>query len=232
MEEAEFDRFADEYESMHARNVAISGESPDFFAEYKVRDLAGLLRARAHDELSIVDFGAGIGSSVPHFRRHLPRAHVTCLDVSHKSLALGRQRHGDAARFEHFDGASIPCDDASVDVVFAACVFHHIESDQHVPLLREFRRVLRAQGLAVVFEHNPLNPLTRRAVDTCPFDENAVLIRASEMVDRFRRAGFSQPQRRFRIFFPHALRWLRRLEPSMVGIPVGAQYYVVGTGSQ
>src|SRR4051812_41527839 len=40
MEEAEFDRFADEYETQHRKNIAVTGESPDFFAEYKIRQLA------------------------------------------------------------------------------------------------------------------------------------------------------------------------------------------------
>ena len=42
----------------------------------------------------------------------------------------------------------------------------------------ELKRVLRAGGACVIFEHNPLNPLTVQAVNTCPFDENAVLIKA------------------------------------------------------
>ncbi|MBB5503094.1 hypothetical protein [Paraburkholderia sp. MM5384-R2] len=41
MGKAEFDSFADEYLSLHARNIAASGEAPEFFAEYKIRDIAG-----------------------------------------------------------------------------------------------------------------------------------------------------------------------------------------------
>ncbi|WP_429292339.1 hypothetical protein [Paraburkholderia sp. CI3] len=40
MDKAEFDSFADEYLSLHARNIAASGEGPEFFAEYKIRDIA------------------------------------------------------------------------------------------------------------------------------------------------------------------------------------------------
>ena len=40
MEEKEFDKFADEYYNIHSRNIAASGESPDFFAEYKIKDVA------------------------------------------------------------------------------------------------------------------------------------------------------------------------------------------------
>ena len=34
MKKAEFDKFADEYYELHSANIRLSGESPDFFAEY------------------------------------------------------------------------------------------------------------------------------------------------------------------------------------------------------
>jgi SAM-dependent methyltransferase len=111
-------------------------------------------------------------------------------------------------------------------VALASCVFHHIPETEHVALLAEIRRVLRPRGLLFVFEHNPLNPLTRRAVDTCPFDENAVLIRAPKMRGRMLDAAFADARINYRIFFPHALRALRGLEPSLTWLPLGAQYYV------
>jgi hypothetical protein len=40
MKQAEFDRFADEYENRHRRNIAVTGENPEFFAEYKISQLA------------------------------------------------------------------------------------------------------------------------------------------------------------------------------------------------
>jgi hypothetical protein len=78
-----------------------------------------------------------------------------------------------------------------------------------------------------VFEHNPLNPLTRHAVNTCPFDENAHLIRAPVMRRRALDAGFDRAEVKYRIFFPHALRGLRPLESKLTWLPLGAQYYVL-----
>jgi hypothetical protein len=49
MDEAEFDKFADEYRSMHAANIRLSGEDPEYFAEYKIADIAAELgRAGIH----------------------------------------------------------------------------------------------------------------------------------------------------------------------------------------
>ena len=178
-----------------------------------------------------LDFGAGVGYSVPFFARHLPAARVTCLDVSRKSLDVGAAQHGSAAEFAHFDGRTIPYEDGTFDVALASCVFHHIPHDEHVALLAEIRRVLDPRGRLFVFEHNPLNPLTRHAVNTCEFDEHAQLVLAPTMRRRVRDAGFATADVRYRIFFPHALRRLRPLEASMTWLPLGAQYYVVARKS-
>jgi ubiquinone/menaquinone biosynthesis C-methylase UbiE len=230
MHEAEFDKFASEYRTIHAANIKLSGEDPEYFAEYKIIDIVAELvsvHGVAPQRPTVLDFGAGVGYSVPFLRRHLPDSSITCLDVSKKSLEIGAAKHGSDARFTHFDGARIPYADDSFDVGLASCVFHHIPHAAHVALLAELKRVLKPNGLLFVFEHNPLNPLTRHAVNTCAFDENADLIFAPTMRGRVRAAGFAAARIKYRIFFPHALRHLRPLEQQLTWLPFGAQYYVV-----
>lgn len=231
MDEVEFDKFADEYRAMHAANIRLSGEDPEYFAEYKIVDIAAELARAEIAPRKVLDFGAGVGYSVPFFARHLPAARVTCLDVSRKSLDVGAAQHGGAAEFAHFDGRKIPFEDGTFDAALASCVFHHIPHDEHVALLGEIRRVLRPGGRLFVFEHNPLNPLTLHAVNTCEFDEHAKLMRAPTMRRRIRAAGYVDAAVRYRIFFPHALRGMRPLEAKLTWLPLGAQYYVVGRKS-
>jgi SAM-dependent methyltransferase len=228
MEEAEFDRFAEEYRQIHSANIRLSGESPDYFAEYKIVDVVNMLTTsgKGISDQTILDFGAGVGTSVPHFRKHLPGCRITCLDVSRKSLEFGESRNAGLADFVHFDGVSVPFPDEHFDLVFVACVFHHIAHSEHTDILRELHRVLRPSGALVVFEHNPFNPLTVRAVNTCPFDDNAVLLKPRRFIDSVRGAGFQEPKVAFRIFFPHALSSLRWMEPWMKWLPLGAQYSV------
>lgn len=226
MDKAEFDRFADEYDALHARNIAASGETPDFFAEYKIRDIAAELDRRRLGCDSILDFGAGVGNSIPWVRKHLPAARLTCVDVSARSLEVAQQRFGGSEQFVHFDGRVLPFDTPRFDLAYAMCVFHHIPHDEHVRLLGEIRRVLRPDGILAVFEHNPYNPLTVNAVNTCAFDVNARLIRARNMRRACRDAGFERVDVRYRIFFPHALAALRPMERYMTAIPLGAQYAV------
>lgn len=226
MDEAEFDRFAEEYRAMHARNIRASGETPEFFAAYKIADMADRCRALGRVPRTLLDFGGGTGSSLPHLRERFPAATITLADVSRRSLDIARSRDVAGVTCLHFDGAALPLPDASQDGALAACVFHHIPASEHVPLLREIRRVLAPGAPLWVFEHNPLNPLTRHAVATCPFDENAVLIRAGRLRARLRAAGFGRTRVAYRIFFPHALRGLRPLEPWLRRLPLGAQYHV------
>ena len=227
MDESEFDRFADEYRTLHASNIRASGEAPEFFAEYKVSDVAKAIQPMGSTQsIRILDFGSGIGSSLPYFRRYFPAARVTCLDVSKRSLALGRVRFGADADFVHFDGRTIPYDSGHFDVAFAACVFHHIPQTMHAHLLSEMLRVLRRPGHLFVFEHNPRNPLTVRAVAECPFDENAELIPATVLARRLQDISNCDVNVRYRIFFPGFARAFRPLERYLTWCPLGAQYYV------
>ena len=227
MNSSEFDKFAQEYAALHSANIAVSGESPEYFAEYKIRELRELCASL--DMLSssgrILDFGAGVGASVAYFKRYFPMASLTCVDVSLASLKISSDRSDDQTGFVVFDGERLPFADGCFDCAFSACVFHHIEPARHVALLSELRRVLRPGGLIMIFEHNPLNPLTVHAVRTCPFDENAVLLRAGTLKQRLSAAGFHRSVVRYRVFFPRILRRLRPLEKWMKWLPLGAQYY-------
>lgn len=231
MHKAEFDKFADEYQDLHQKNIRLSGESTDFFAEYKIRDVFELFanQTQNHPPQQILDFGAGIGTSLPHFLRFFHDASLTCLDVSEKSLEVGRSRFPGLADFQSFDGKCIPFPDNTFDLAFAACVFHHIPHSAHFGLLREWLRVIKPGGTAVIFEHNPLNPLTVNAVNTCPFDVNAELIRGTLLRKEMQRAGFQNVGLRYRLFVPGALRALRPLERWLYWCPLGAQYFVHAT---
>jgi len=222
----EFDKFADEYYSKHADNIRITGEMPEYFARYKVADLVRMHPNLTAKSTFILDFGAGVGSSVPFLLEFFPNALLSCVDVSPRSLEIGQKRFPTAAKFKLFDGYHLPYDSRAFDLVFAACVFHHIPKNRHADILAEILRVLKPGGLFAVYEHNPLNPLTRRAVRTCAFDENVALIRVGRLTAAIKAAGFVSIKRAFRLFFPRALRFLRPLEPHLGWCPLGAQYVV------
>jgi SAM-dependent methyltransferase len=224
---AEFDAYVDEYDAQHAQSVRLSGEDPEFFAEYKAVEAARVMAAVGLRPERIMDFGAGRGNCVAHLQRAFPDAALTALDVSSRSLTHCAARAIRPLETVCYDGQSLPFENASFDLVFTACVFHHIPAEDHIRLLAEIRRTLTPKGRFILFEHNPWNPLTRHAVATCPFDANAVLISAPEMRRRLRAAGFADVALRWTLFFPAFLAPLRPLERALGWLPLGAQYCLV-----
>ena len=228
MKVAEFDKFAEEYLATHKTNLAVTGESPDYFARYKIVEVARRLRALGLAPKRVLDFGCGIGNSAPHLREAFPDAAITAVDVSEKSLAVARARFPGSAEFVAYDpNGAPPAPAQGYDLIFSACVFHHIEPAEHVGIFRRLRERLASGGAMAIFEHNPVNPVSRYIVATCPFDENAVLIPAAELARRQREAGFAKVGVTYTGFFPGPLRTLRPLEPLMGRLPVGAQYYTL-----
>jgi hypothetical protein len=65
MDVAEFDQFVDEYHNLHQENIRITGETPEYFAEYKIRDLRRVVNSFGVNSENILDFGMGIGNSTP-----------------------------------------------------------------------------------------------------------------------------------------------------------------------
>ncbi|MFD0850352.1 class I SAM-dependent methyltransferase [Sphingosinicella xenopeptidilytica] len=223
MTEAEFDVHADTYRRQHADSVRLAGEDLDYFAAYKIEHVASVLARAGQSPRTILDFGAGIGNSYTPLRQTFPDNRIVSLDVSEGSLSVCRKLHPDAETCL-YDGRKLPFDDGTFDLAFTACVFHHIDASEHIGLLGEIRRVLRTGGRFFLFEHNPLNPLTRHAVRTCPFDEHAVLIAGREMMRRTSAAGFSTSRLQYQLFFPGPLAALRPLENALRWLPLGAQY--------
>lgn len=227
MDAAEFDKFADEYRSAHAKNLRCTGEGPEYFSRYKIEAIRKRWNREGRSEpKAILDFGAGVGSSIPFLAKQFPAAVLTALDVSARSLEIAERRNPGLARFVLHSGDNhFPPTLGRFDLIFTACVFHHIPALEHVGLFTQLRALLAPNGVMVTFEHNPINPVTRYIVATCPFDENAVLIPAPLLVERQRKAGFSRIDITYAGFFPGPLRVLRPLERFMTSIPIGAQYY-------
>lgn len=226
---AEFDRYAGSYKSLHEKSVLFSGEGLDYFAKYKIEDVYGIARKRKiKDNISILDYGAGTGASVPYWRQFFGNADLVSADVSSESLAKLSEIYP-GCKTLLLEPGKIPAPDDSFDIIFAACVFHHIDHANHIAVMKEIARVLKKGGIFIIFEHNPLNPLTLYAVNRCEFDINAKLLNFWQTRKRMRLAGLRKSITRFRIFFPGHLSFLRPLEKYMTWIPFGGQYYVCGT---
>ena len=228
MDVAEFDKFADEYHNLHQENIRITGENPEYFAEYKIRDLSRVEQIVGGEVKNILDFGTGVGSSIPFLAQYFPGTSLFGTDVSENSLTIARKRFPGLGEFSLFDGNMLPYSEGQFDLALATCVFHHIPANEHIKLIQEVTRTLRRGGVFMIYEHNPINPMTLHAVNTCSFDENAVLLKRCQVRNVLREAGMEVVMQEYRVFFPAILKLFRPLEKCLRWFPLGAQYFVVG----
>lgn len=222
-----FDDYADAYDQHHAKSVRFSGDPVTYFAEYKVARLAHELPEMVDSSIKILDFGGGVGNSLPFFLKYFPQSSVTICDTSEASLSRAKLKG--TVDTLHINGDILPVADGEFDVVFSAGVFHHIPPQSHENWLKEICRVTKKQGVFFLFDHNPNNPLTLKAVKDCEFDEDAVLVKASKLRSIFQVSGFEGVTVKYTLFFPQFLKVFRPLEKYLSWLPIGGQYFVSGT---
>ena len=222
---SEFDRVGDRYEELVDRSIAFSGRAHSFFLEAKARALLDVIARRVAlpGDVRALDVGCGNGS-LHAFLEAL--GSLDGIDPSEALIAEARERHP-GVPYAVADGTQLPFGDGAFDVAFTVCVLHHIEAARRSKFARELVRVTRRGGLVVVFEHNPLNPLTRLAVSRCTFDEDSVLLGRRETRRLLRAAGARPVEQRYSLFFPWGGRPFAAAERALAAIPFGAQYYVV-----
>lgn len=221
---AEFDPYADRYEELVQDSIAFSGLDQSFFLAARARHLVDVTRRLVGDPATVraLDVGCGGGLNHPHLRK---LGRLEGIDISEPMIETARQRNPDV-EYHVGDGTRLPFEDAAFDLAFTACVLHHVPFDERDTFARELGRVTRTGGLVVVFEHNPLNPLTRLAVHRCAFDEDAVLLGRREARRRLGDAGLRPEEDRYILFFPWQGRLFVRAEKALARLPAGAQYYV------
>lgn len=222
-----FDEFAQDYRSIHNKNIKISGANSDYFSEYKITEL--LQHESSSTPIKILDFGCGDGNSVVYLRKYFPEATISGVDVSEKSIAIAQSKQIPSTGFYSFNGLSLPFQDNSYDVVFCSMVFHHIEHHLHLAILNEINRVLKPNGRFYNFEHNPLNPLTQKVVKECDFDKDARLLSPKYHKFLITKSQLVLKDLRFTLFFPrHQLfKKFLPLEKKLSKFFIGAQYYVI-----
>jgi ubiquinone/menaquinone biosynthesis C-methylase UbiE len=221
----DFDDFANDYRKIHADNIKISGVDSFYFAEMKVRLLGEF---EIDESLATLDVGCGDGATELFMQQYFPAWKVKGIDISQKSIAEANKRGLPNATFISYDGLEIPLQDGSIDIVFIAGVLHHVNYSLHPVILKEIYRVLKNGGRLYIFEHNPLNPLTRHLVNTCIFDKDAKLLRSTYTTRLIEKSCFKIEERQFIIFFPRKgiFSGLIFLEKYLKWLPLGGQYFI------
>ncbi len=221
---SEFDKFAENYHESLRKSLAVTRTSDEYQAEYKVRLLKNRL-AQGVSSLNVLDFGCGVGLSLPYLLEQFSGSKIFATDVSEVSLDMVR------ARFPQVTivGSALNTIE-KFDLIFMSTVLHHITSSARVEILKKLRANLKPDGRLVVIEHNTYNPLTRRIVSNCPMDVDAELISMRDIKKLLGAScGFKMRETGYCSFFPEPLKVLAKLDRVLKKIPLGGQYFVVAT---
>ncbi len=220
---AEFDAVASNYEQLVDGSVGITGENSDYFAAYKARYVATQMADSSDGACAkILDYGCGVGLLSGHLKRCLPQSQIDGFDVSQSSLL----RVEVALRSQGIFTSRLADVGQDYGVVVLANVLHHVNPDERRAVISEAASHLAPGGKLVIFEHNPLNPLTRWAVAHCPFDEGVLLLSAGE-VGSLLTSSLELLRRDYIVFFPKWLSGLRVFERFLNWCPAGAQHATV-----
>ncbi len=128
-----------------------------------IRPLADAIRDRhavCGRPIRVLECGCGEGVNLIHLRQmgmSAPEYLFEGVDVSAEAVAEA-SRHGLTVAVG--DGLRLPYPDGSFDVVYTRDVLHHLADEtERIRFISEMRRVAAHQGVVVVVEPNPANPM-------------------------------------------------------------------------
>jgi len=221
--EQHFDRYSESYSDLLNDSIKITGYEGDHFLRCKLEKLQSLFAKRLNHPFNFLDFGCGAGKVSEQISEYFPTAHYVGVDASPKMIHQAKKNAG----ADFFCLEEIDWKQKSYHLILAANVFHHIPPALQAEQLKNLKRVLAPGGSLVVWEHNPLNPITRKIVRDCEFDRDAILIPARKMKAQLRGSSSQAVQIRYTTFFPKSLSWFAPLESQMEWLPFGAQYLAI-----
>ena len=217
-----FDDYASDYEERMRQTLSIALTSEDYQAEYKSK-LVKRYASKERKILRILDYGCGVGLSVPSLKAMFPEAKIFLTDVSQVSLNIANKNHPDLTVLSSDLGT-----DQRFDVIFLSTVLHHITARDRVEVIQRLKSKLSENGCIFIVEHNTYNPLTLKIVANCDMDHDAELISikdlkrllTSECSLKIADSGFCS-------FFPQPLKALAKADRMFKRLPIGGQYFVV-----
>lgn len=216
------DGYALTYDQALSRGVSLSGEAPEWFARQRLLIVKAYLEQHSRRPQNILEFGCGTGNHIPLFRRTFEPNRIIGVDISRPSLRVAQIRHGaEDLTLTHpweFDQPG------TMDLIYVNGVFHHIPAVEHEGWLQFLMRALAPGGMLALFDNNPYSLAARLVMRLIPFDRDAVMVNPYRFKRLIHNTGFDATELSFHFLFPRCLRPLRRVEPMLQKLPLGAQY--------
>jgi SAM-dependent methyltransferase len=216
----DFDEHTEKYNQHLNDGTSFFVSNEAYFAQYKI----DILRTEIYRPVRrVLEFGCGIGRNIPFLRRAYPNAVIVGSDISNASLDIARQQNVGVEFVEESEATKF---NDKFDLVFVAGVFHHVPLPLRSQVANSLLARMTPDGDLFVFEHNPFNPVTRRIVNNCPYDADAVLLKPRELANILTHAAFVIKKSSYCLVFPPSLSLLAPLEPRLGWLPIGGQYWI------
>ncbi len=225
---AEFDRIAGTYDNELKTVLGFFGKNNEKFAIYKVNLLSHLLKKTKIKK--ILDFGCGIGRSIKYLHKFFPDAQVYGCDLSEAELNIAKRAFPEDYFFVNEKIESIR-NYGKFDLIFVACVFHHIPPSERNKWSQAILQALNKGGYVAIFEHNIKNPKTKSIIlDPRNTVDNIKWMLTKKDLKQL----FTSPElniltkwQGYTLFSPIRPRWITNLERVLYWLPLGAQHALI-----
>lgn len=220
MNKIDFDNYSEKYDQLMAKQHEKFGDI-NYYNKYKVEIVKRFFSDRPSN---VLEFGCGIGRNLKYFETLFNKINIFASDISEESLEKVRNlslniniiKDEELVEFKEY-----------FDLIFISGVYHHIQPNYRINITKKLFDLLKKDGTIIIFEHNPYNPLTRHMVNTCEFDEDAVLMKKSEIIKLFEDNGFYCIKSEYTLFVPPKLSKLNFIEKYISWLPLGGQYFAI-----
>jgi len=220
----DFNEYSEDYYQVMEETMGRFGisKSSEYFAYCKAWHLERYL----HDfKGNILDWGCGHGLTAWNVTQSFPGATVDGYDPAAEVIENIPDLLRENIRF-YSKVEELEC---KYDIIFAAGVVHHVELEDRMQLMTEMSNALNPGGRLFIFEHNANNPLTRKIMDACPFDDDAIPVAPKQLQELIRQTDFTEEALDYISFVPPALKWMLPLEKMLGWCPLGMQYLLVAS---
>ncbi|MBA2648551.1 MAG: class I SAM-dependent methyltransferase [Legionella sp.] len=227
---AEFDLYRHTYSEQINESLAFLGQEHGFYTKVKANYLSTILdneQSNIVGKIKVLDVGCGHGLIHHHLlTNNKENLDLFGVDIASSVIEMA-QLNNPTVNYQSYDGLKLPFPGNTFDIAFAICVMHHVPPLQWLDFLEEMKRVVKNNGIVIIFEHNPINPITARIVKKCPLDKNAVLLRSKHMFELMQKVGLVDMSTKFILFTPIDNLFFHKLDRKLNWLPLGAQYYTL-----